>query len=93
LRPSATSGHAAGLASGHVIIESKFGRGGLPADRVLRPMGARPVSCSKYCVGIAMTHHAVKTNGFRRLMSRYLIAEPEPAAALLAPAPACGRDC
>jgi hypothetical protein len=41
----------------------------------------------------AMTHHAVKTNGFRRLMSRYFIAEPEPAAALLAAAPAFPRDC
>ncbi|MDX6705183.1 MAG: hypothetical protein QOI48_1029 [Solirubrobacteraceae bacterium] len=82
LRLSATSGRAAGLAGNHVMIESKSERGGLPADRVLRSMGARPVSCSKYCVGIAMTHHAVKTNGFRRLMSRYFIAEPEPAAAL-----------
>jgi hypothetical protein len=86
LRLSATTGRAADLACDHVIIESKAEHHGRPADEILRSLGARPVRCSKYCVGIAMTHEGVKTNGFKRLLRRYFIAEPEPV-----PAPARRR--
>jgi hypothetical protein len=60
-----------------VILESKSVRGGAHADRVLRDLGARPVTtCSKYCVGIALTRPEVHANPFWPLLRRYFVAEP-----------------
>jgi hypothetical protein len=35
----------------HVLVESKSSAGGGAADRILRDLGVRPASVSKYCVG------------------------------------------
>jgi hypothetical protein len=37
----------------HVLVESKSANGSSEADRLLRRLGVRPISVSKYCVGIA----------------------------------------
>ena len=67
------------LAPGHVIVESKSARGRGEADRVLRSLGARPVSCSKYCAGIGLTRD-VRANPFAALLRRYYVPAPLPAA-------------
>jgi len=42
------------LAPGLVIAETKSALGRGSADRALLALGSRPVSCSKYCLGIAL---------------------------------------
>ena len=75
----------AALADGHAIIESKSTTGRGTADRHLRALHTRPItSCSKYCAGIGLTHHGVKTNPFTRLLRQYYVRTP--AAPALAPA-------
>jgi VTC domain len=68
------------MSPNHVILETKSERGRGVADRVLRDLGARAVSCSKYCAGIALTRQHVKRNGMRWLLGRYFVP-PAPAAA------------
>lgn len=56
---------------GHVLVESKAdGSGGL-ADRALQRLGLRPVSVSKYCVGVALLHAEVPANPWNRLLRRH----------------------
>jgi hypothetical protein len=66
----------AGLADGHAIIESKSENGRGKVDRALRGLGVRPISCSKYCAGIGMTHDDVRSNPFNQLLNRYYVAKP-----------------
>ena len=66
------------LAPGHVIVESKSERGRGRADRVLRKLGAHPVSCSKYCAGIGLTRD-VRANPFASLLRRYYVTAATPA--------------
>src|SRR3954469_15449521 len=48
----------------------------------LHRLGARPTgSCSKYCLGIALTHHGVKTNAFNRVLRGHFETVPITAAA------------
>jgi VTC domain len=55
-----------------VIVESKSATGAAAADRVLRDLGARPVEqCSKYCLGIALTHPGVRRNSLLPLLRRH----------------------
>jgi hypothetical protein len=75
---------APGLSPDHVILETKSERGRGVADRALRDLGARAVSCSKYCAGIALTREHVKRNALRWLLGRYFVASA--AAARLAAA-------
>lgn len=69
-------GATAALRPGWVIVETKspsVAPG--PADRILRSLGARPVSpLSKYLLGIALTTSARGSNEFRRTLSRYFKA-------------------
>ena len=73
---------------GRVLVETKTALGDGVADRQLRRLGARPVeSCSKYCLGVALTHPDVRDNGFRRLIRRHFrgpgaLGQPECAPAL-----------
>jgi hypothetical protein len=64
------SGTVSQLDPGHVIVETK-GHGMGDADRVLRDLGVRPVSCSKYCIGVGLLRDDVKANTFHRLLRRY----------------------
>lgn len=67
-----------GLDPGHVIIESKCERGLGAADRELRRLGVRPVTCSKYCVGVGLLRDDVKVNDLRWLLSRYFAWDERP---------------
>jgi len=63
----------------HVLVESKSaGRGSAP-DRILRELGVRPASVSKYCVGVAALHPELPSNPWHQTLRRYF--EPLPAAA------------
>jgi hypothetical protein len=56
----------------HVLVESKSdGHGGSVADRMLRELGVRPVSVSKYAVGVAALHPEVPSNPWHRTLRRY----------------------
>jgi VTC domain len=57
----------AALDSGHVLVETKGGVRPAPADRLLRNLGARPVSLSKYVVGQSLLTPGLPDNDVRRL--------------------------
>lgn len=61
-------------AGDHVLVESKS-VGGSVADRVLRQMGVRATTVSKYCVGIAGLHPELTSNPWRRTLRRYFTLE------------------
>jgi hypothetical protein len=64
----------------HVLVESKSGgQGGSVADRILRELGVRPASVSKYCVAVAALHPELPSNPWHRTLRRYF--EPLRAAA------------
>ena len=55
----------------YVLVESKSaGRGGAP-ERILRELGVRPLSVSKYCVGIAALHPELPSNPWHHTLERY----------------------
>jgi hypothetical protein len=55
----------------HVLVECKSsGQGNFP-DKILRHFGVRPVSVSKYCVGIAALHPDLPSNPWHRTLRRY----------------------
>lgn len=49
-----------------VLVESKTVRADSPVDRVLRGLGVRPVSLSKYCVGMAVLDPGLPANRWNR---------------------------
>ena len=64
----------------HVLVESKSGgQGGSAADRILRDLGVRPVSVSKYCVAVAALHPELPSNPWHQTLRRYF--EPRQLAA------------
>ena len=71
-----------------VLIETKSaGRLGV-VDRILPGLGARTVSmCSKYCLGVALTHDGLPTHLFGPLLRRHFDATPHRVAGAT-PAPA-----
>jgi hypothetical protein len=63
----------------HVLVESKSsGRASAP-DRILRDLGVRPASVSKYCVAVAALHPELPSNPWHQTLRRYF--EPLTAAA------------
>jgi hypothetical protein len=55
----------------HVLVESKSsGRGSAP-DEILRRLGVRPASISKYCVGVAALHPELPSNPWHHTLRRY----------------------
>jgi hypothetical protein len=68
---SADGSELAALDPGYVILESKCERGLGEADRRLRRAGVRPVSISKYCVGVGLLRDDVKAHQLRRVLDRY----------------------
>jgi hypothetical protein len=55
----------------HVLVESKSSAGGSAADRILRELGVRPASVSKYCVGVAALHPELPSNPWHQTLRRY----------------------
>ena len=55
----------------HVLVESKSATGHSPADRVLRDLGVRPATVSKYCVGVAALHPELPSNPWHQTLRRY----------------------
>jgi hypothetical protein len=55
----------------HVLVESKSANGSSEADKMLRKLGVRPISVSKYCVGIAALRPEVPANPWRTTLDRY----------------------
>lgn len=49
-----------------VVVESKTVGAESPIDRALRGLGARPVSLSKYCVGMAVLDPRLPANRWNR---------------------------
>jgi hypothetical protein len=62
----------------HVLVESKSSARGSAADRILRDLGVRPASVSKYCVGLAALHPELPSNPWHQTLRRYF--EPPRAA-------------
>ena len=67
-------GGYARLDDGYVILETKGAGSMSRADRVLRGLGARPVECSKYCVGISLLREDAHAAELRPLLRRYFAA-------------------
>jgi hypothetical protein len=67
----------AALASDRVIIETKSERGDGTADRMLRMLGSRPVSVSKYCAGIALTRPETRANRWAASLRRHFVSHSE----------------
>lgn len=55
----------------HVLVETKTAGPGGPADQCLHRLGVRPVSVSKYCVGVALLHSHVPANPWHRILRRH----------------------
>lgn len=80
----AASGRA-GIREHAVIVESKSNHGNDAVDRMLRGLGARPLSgCSKYCLGVSLLRESVRSNDFRRLRSRHFVSAATAAQGLVA---------
>jgi hypothetical protein len=59
------------LREGFVLLESKASGATSVADRLLRSLGARPASISKYCIGVATLGRELPSNPWRRTVRRY----------------------
>jgi hypothetical protein len=67
------------MRSDRVLIETKSAATLGTVDRLLRGLGARPLSmCSKYCLGIAAADPGLPTNPYRSLLRRHLDPTPLP---------------
>jgi hypothetical protein len=62
----------------HVLVESKSAGRGSAADRILRDLGVRTASVSKYAIGVAALHPELPSNPWHQTLRRYF--EPLPAA-------------
>lgn len=65
------SGRGFVVPAGHVLVETKSRTGRAEPDRLLHRLGARDLSVSKYCAGIALLHGA-PANRWHRTLGRYL---------------------
>lgn len=71
---AAASRSTARLREGLVLIETKSLDGRSRADRLLLATGVRPVSVSKYCAGVALTHPDQPAQPWRPLIQRHFSA-------------------
>jgi len=55
----------------HILVESKSAGQNSGPDVLLRDLGIRPASVSKYCVGIAALHPELPSNPWHRTLRRY----------------------
>ena len=70
-----TASGGVGLRDDHVVIETKAAGGDGRLDRALRRLGARPVSLSKYCLGVSVLRGDVVGNQWRRTARRYFVPD------------------
>jgi hypothetical protein len=61
-----------GAPEGRVLVEVKSGGPDTVADRVLRSLGAREVSISKYCLAVALLDPTLPANRWSRVLRRTL---------------------
>lgn len=66
------NGHVVELDAGHVIVETKGGMVPGTADALLRDLGQRPRSFSKYVASVSLTEPLIADNDIRRLVGREL---------------------
>jgi hypothetical protein len=59
-----------------VLLESKSADGKALVDKVLRGLGVRPVTVSKYCLAVAALRH-LPANRWHPVLQRYLVHRPE----------------
>jgi len=71
---SSSEGAHARLRDDLVLAETKSRDGRSTADRLLHGAGVRPVSVTKYCVGIALTHADQPDQPWRPLLARHFTA-------------------
>jgi hypothetical protein len=62
-----------GLRDDHVLVETKAAGGDGRLDRAMRLLVARPVSMSKYCLGVSGLRGDVVGNRWRRTARRYFV--------------------
>lgn len=62
------------LAGDRVIVEHKSVRELGATRAALRALSAQPASCSKYCLGVALTHPELAGNDFRALLRRNFVS-------------------
>ena len=70
LRFRGPRGTAGRMRPSTVLLETKSADGRSLADLLLREAGIRPVSVSKYCVGVALTHRGEEQQPWRPLLRR-----------------------
>jgi hypothetical protein len=71
------AGGALVIRPGAMVLETKTAAASGAADRMLWRLGARPVeSCSKYCVGLALSDERLPSNRFNRVLRRHLTPLP-----------------
>jgi hypothetical protein len=58
----------------HVLVESKSANGASKADLILRRLGVRPASISKYCIGVAALYPEVPCNPWQSALLRHFEA-------------------
>jgi hypothetical protein len=71
LRFQDRAGRQFGPLDGMVVVESKTAGSDSPVDHALRGLGARPVSLSKYCVGLAVLDPGLPANRWNRELRRH----------------------
>lgn len=59
-----------------IVVETKSADGRGASDRALADLGIRPVSMSKYCIGIALLHPELPANRWNRLLQQRFAARP-----------------
>lgn len=70
LRCAEPGGRAVAL-SNHVVVETKSSHRATAIDQLLWDSGVRPVSISKYCVGLAALWPTLPANKWNRTLRRY----------------------
>lgn len=71
------SGGGTHLGDDWLILETKGSFELSSADLLLRRHGERPISCSKYCVGLGSSDPRVKNNPFRPVLRRYFAPQEQ----------------
>jgi VTC domain len=79
----AARGREFSILPGRILLEDKRAlgavTGAVQANRVLQRLGVRPVrSCSKYCLGVALSHPQLSDNPFRSLIHRHFVPRVYP---------------
>ncbi|WP_242454242.1 polyphosphate polymerase domain-containing protein [Bailinhaonella thermotolerans] len=80
----------AAAGNGHMLLESKSPGPETPVDRLLRRLGVRPLSLSKYCVAVAVLRPSVTAAPWLPVLRR-LFPDPPAESLLSGSAPGRGR--